>query len=58
MPVQHANRKIKRKRNIDFIEVIKGGVYIQMGLGFSLYSLTKEQGKRTGKQKNRLSYRQ
>ena len=41
-PIQHTNRKIKRKRKLDFVEVIKGGTYIRIGLTFILYSLTRQ----------------
>ena len=41
-PIQHENQDIKRKRKLDFIEVGKEGTLIWIGLGFSLYSLTKQ----------------
>ena len=33
--------KLRGKEKLAFIEVIKGGTYIWMGLGFSVYPLTK-----------------
>ena len=33
--------KLSGKEKLAFIVMIKGGTYIQIGLGFSLYSLTK-----------------
>ena len=40
--VQHPNRKISGKEKLDLIEVIKGGTYIRIGLGFNLYPLKKQ----------------
>ena len=34
--------KLSGKEKLAFIEVIKGGTYIRIGLGFSLYALTKQ----------------
>ena len=55
-PIQRTNRRIKRKRKMDLIEVIKGGTYIQIRLGFSLYSLTKRTSERKREKKNILSH--
>ena len=45
---QHASTtrksKIMRKIQTGFIEVIKGGTYIRIGLGFILYLLTNTNG--------------
>ena len=41
MSIQQVNRKLSAKEKLSFIEVIKGGTYIRIGLGFSLCSLTK-----------------
>ena len=44
--------KLSRKEKRAFIEVIKGGTHIQIGLGFSLYSLAgKTRRKEEGKEK-------
>ena len=48
--IQQANTtgksKIRLKKGLALIEVIKGVTYIWIGLGFSLYSLTKLRGQR------------
>ena len=36
-PIQHANKDIKRKKKLAFIEVEKEGTYIWVGLGFSFF---------------------
>ena len=41
-PTQHENRDIKRNRKLAFIEVVKEGTYIYIGLVFSSYSLTRQ----------------
>ena len=45
------NEKLSRKKKLDFTEVIKRGLYIRKGLGFSLYLLTQKSWKEEGTEK-------
>ena len=36
-PIQHANQKLSGKEKLAFLKVIKGGTYIQIGVGLLLY---------------------
>ena len=45
---------LSRKVKLAFIEVVKEGTYIWIGLGFSLYSLTKRTRQKKVEQKNEI----
>ena len=51
-PIQHEIGIFGRKEKLAFIEVRVKGTYIWIGLGFSLYSLTKQTKQKEEEQEN------
>ena len=55
-PIQHENWDVKQKEKLAFTKVEKGGTYIRIWLGFSLYSLTKQTRQKEEEQKKTIKF--